>query len=132
MALQMIHRHQRQAAGQGYGLAEREADHHAPHQARARGGRHAGETIVAHARLGQGGFGDGLDGLHMGARGDLRHHAPIGRMGGHLAAHDGRQHLRAAVGVAAHHRGGGLVAAGLDAEDGLAGGHPVAGNGPLL
>jgi hypothetical protein len=57
---------------------------------------------------------------------------------GDLAGHHRRQHLDLAVRRAAHHGRGGLVAAGLDAKDGLWAqggvdrGHPVAGRRPLL
>ena len=60
----------------------------------------------------------GIEQLDMGARGDFRHHAAIGRMQIELRAHHARQDLAAAVRRAAHHRGGGLVAARLDAEHG--------------
>ena len=53
----------------------------------------------------------------MGARGDLRHHAAEGGVLADLAEHDIGQDLAAAVLAALHHRRGGLVAGGLDAED---------------
>ncbi len=55
--------------------------------------------------------------LDMGARGDLRHHAAEGGMLADLGEHDIGQDLAAAVVAAFHHRGGGLVAGRLDAED---------------
>ena len=52
----------------------------------------------------------------MGARRDLRHDAAIGRMIVDLRQDDIGQDAALAVGVAAHHRGRGLVAGGFDAE----------------
>ena len=53
----------------------------------------------------------------MGARGDLRHHAAIGRVLVGLRQHDVGEDLAAPVVARADHRGGGLVAGRLDAED---------------
>ena len=62
----------------------------------------------------------------MRARGDLRHDAAEGRVILDLAQHDVGEDLAASVGVAAHDRRGGLVAARLDAEhrDGARGRKP--------
>ena len=50
--------------------------------------------------------------LHMGARGDLRHHPAIGRVLVDLRCHQVGQHPA----VVGYHRGRGLIAAGLDSE----------------
>ena len=59
---------------------------------------------------------DGVERLDMRARGDLRHHAAIGLVLG-LREHDVGEDCASPVLVAAHHRGGGLVAGRLDAEN---------------
>ena len=132
VALQVIDRHQRQAPRQGHSLAEGQPHHHPADQARAGGGGDARELAIAEAggleRLG----GDRVDGLHMGAGGDLWHHAAIGRVVGDLRSDDGGQHLHMAVGVQAHDRRGGLVAAGLQSKDGQRCGHSVAAFRPVL
>ena len=53
----------------------------------------------------------------MGAGGDFRHHAAIGRVVLRLGQHEVRQDMPPAIGLAPHHGGGGLVARGFDAED---------------
>ncbi len=60
----------------------------------------------------------GIEQLDMGAGGDLGHHAAIGRMQVELRAHHACKNLAPPVGPAAHHGGGGLVAARLDPEHG--------------
>ena len=58
-----------------------------------------------------------VDDLHMGPRGDLRHHAAIARVFGDLAQHLVGQDFAASVEAAADNGGGGLVAGRLDAEN---------------
>src|SRR4029077_2888399 len=60
---------------------------------------------------------DMVERLDMGARRDLRHHAAIGLMLGGLRQHEVGEDFAASVLVAPHHRGGGLVAGRLDAEN---------------
>jgi hydroxymethylbilane synthase len=74
--------------------------------------------------LGQGDAGvrqrpgdEAVDDLDVGTRGDLRHHAAVGRMLGDLAQDLVREDVAATVAAEGHHGGGGFVAGRLDAED---------------
>ncbi len=116
VALQMVHRHQRQAAGQGDRLARRKAHHHPAHQARPGGGGDSVQVREARASVGHGLADDGLDDLDVGAGGDLRHHPAIGGVGLDLARHHRGQHVWPAGLGQPDHRRGRLVAAGLDAK----------------
>ena len=117
MRFQMIDRHQRLFRHQRDRLGCRQSDDDAADQAGAGGGGDAVELIVGLAGLAHR-FGDNqVDRFDMSARGDFRHHATIGCMIGDLAEHDIGQDAGAAVGGALDHRGGGLVAGRLDAED---------------
>ncbi len=58
-----------------------------------------------------------IEHLDMRARGDFRHHAAIGRVLGGLRQHDVGEDFAAPVLAAPHHRGRGLVAGRLDAEN---------------
>ena len=118
----MVDRDQRQVARQGDGLAGRKPHHHPAHQPRPRRRRHAVQRVETQPGLVHGAGDDGIDHLHMRPRRDLRHHAAVGRMIGDLAGDHRGQHGRFA-GPHAHHGGGGLVAAGLDAQDGQVGVH---------
>ncbi len=60
---------------------------------------------------------DGVQHLHMGAGGDLRHHAAESRVLFDLRQHHIGEDAPAAVLGAFDHRGRGLVAGGFDAED---------------
>ncbi len=53
----------------------------------------------------------------MGTRGDFRHHAAIGAVLGKLRADHIGEDPALRLGPAFHHRGGGLVAGCLDAEN---------------
>jgi hypothetical protein len=113
----MIDRNQRYAPRQRHRLAERQPHHHRTHQPRPGGGRDRGDLAEVDARLAERLTGHGLDHLHMGPGGDLRHHPAERRVRRHLARHHRRQHFGAAALVQAHHRGGGLIAARFQAED---------------
>ncbi len=65
----------------------------------------------------------------MGAGGDFRHHAAIGRMQVELRAHHARKDLAAAVLVPPHDRRRGFVAARLDAEHDQGSGFAVVSHG---
>ncbi len=120
VAFQVIDRHQRQVAGQGHGLAERQTHHHPADQARSGRGGHPVQGVEAdprHAhRLGR----HAVDGLDMGAGRDLGHHPAERGVLLELGADDRRQDLDAAVLAPAHDGRGGLVAAGFQSEDGEA------------
>jgi hypothetical protein len=115
VTLQMIDRHQRQAARQGRRLAEAEAHHHPADQTRSGRRGDPVQTVIAHVRLGHRAARHLGDHLDMAARRDLGHHPAIGRVIVDLAVNDRGQHLGPA-GSQAHHRGGRLVAAGFQAQ----------------
>ena len=81
------------------GLAHGDADDQAADQARARRSRRPRRSLEAEPGLGERLADRGIEQLDMGARGDLRHHAAIGRMQIELRAHHVRQDLAAAVAV---------------------------------
>ena len=113
--LQMIDRHQGQAARQGRRLAEAEAHHDPADQARPGRRRDPVQSVIAHVRLGHRAAGDIGDHLHMAAGGDFRHHPAIGRMVVDLAVDHRGQDLGPASGKA-NHRGCGFVAAGFQTQ----------------
>jgi hypothetical protein len=78
VALQVVDGDQRQAAGQRHRLAEAQAHHDAADQAGAGGRGHPVEIIPADARVGHRPGDDAVDGVDVGARRDLRHHAAVG------------------------------------------------------
>ena len=111
------------------GLAHGDADDQAADQAGPGGRGDRVDRVEAEPRLGER-LADGrVEQLDMGARGDLRHHAAIGRMQVELRAHHARQDRAAAVRGAAHHRRGSLVAARLDAEHDQGSGFAVVSHG---
>jgi hypothetical protein len=134
VAFQVVDRDQRHVASQRHGLAERQADHHAADQAGAGRGGDAVQVLERQARGAHGLGGDGVDGFHVGAGGDLGHHAAERGMLLELRADDRGQHADRPVRRAAHDRGRGLVAAGLQAKDGQTCRvwHSVAGFPPVL
>ena len=117
VALQVVDGDERQAPGQGDGLAEGQADHHPADEARSGGSGDAAQVGEAEAGLRHRLGDDRIDDLDMGPGGDFRHHAAERGVGGDLAGDDVGQHLDPAGLIAAHHRGGGFVAAGLEAKD---------------
>ena len=111
--LQVVDGEQRLVVDGRNRLAGHEPDHDRPNQAGAGGGGHAvklGETDLGFLhRAGD----EAVEMLDVAARGDLRHHAAVGRVVGDLGEHDVGQHPA----LAGHDRGRRLVAASLDAED---------------
>ena len=118
MRFQMIDRDEGHAEPERDGLAHGDADDQAADQPRARRRGHRVDRIETELGLRQRLADRGIEQLDMGACGDLRHHAAIGRMQVELRAHHARQDLAAAVFVPPHQRRRGLVAARLDAEHG--------------
>ena len=99
--------------------------HHDPaDEARPGRGGDCVEVAEADARGIKGAGDQAVEMLDMGARRDLGHHPAVGPVIVGLGAHQIGQHGV----VAAHYRGRGIVAAGLDAED--HGGPPPAVVGP--
>ena len=125
MTLQMVDGDQRQAPRQGDRLAETQPDHDAADQSRPGGGGNAVQGVIAEPRLVHGQPDDAVDHLDMAAGRDLGHDAAIGRVIVNLAVHHRGQDRRLALRRQAHHRGGGLVAAGLEAEHGERTGCPA-------
>ena len=79
--------------------------------------RDAVEVARAQAGRPQGPGDKGVHDFDMGARGDLRHHAAIGGMGGDLAHDLVREDLADTVRPNPDHGRRGLVARGFDGED---------------
>uniref|UniRef100_A0A0N4ZGS8 DNA-directed DNA polymerase n=1 Tax=Parastrongyloides trichosuri TaxID=131310 RepID=A0A0N4ZGS8_PARTI len=117
MAFQVVDRDQRQTPRQRRRLAVGQADHDPAHQPRPRRRRHAVQRAPVQPGLAHGPARHAVDHLHMAAGGDFGHHPAIGRMVVDLAVDDAGQHLRARR-RQPNHRGGGLVAAGLQAQHG--------------
>ena len=117
MTFQMVDRDQRQPPRQRRRLAVGQAHHDPADQARPRRRRHAVQRAPVQPGLGHGPTRHAVDHLHMAAGGDFRHHPAIGRMIVDLAVDDAGQHLGARR-RQSHHRGGGLVAAGLEPQHG--------------
>ncbi|MNE51778.1 hypothetical protein D3C80_1464230 [compost metagenome] len=117
MAFQMVDRDQRQVARQSHGLAIAQPHHDPADQTRPGGRRHPVQSGVIDAGLKHGPARHPVDHLDMAAGGDFRHHPAKGRVLVDLAVNDAGQDLGPAR-RQAHHRGGGLVAAGLQTQDG--------------
>ena len=122
VALQMVHRNERNAGGLRDRLAGHQPHQHPADQPRPGGRRHAVQRVISDARLGHGLRHHSVRQLRMCPRGNFRHHAEIGRMLLQLRADHVGQQCRAAI-LKAQHRRGGLVAGGFDAEDGQGAGH---------
>ena len=109
---QVVHRDQRKPGRHRQSLGEVDADQQRADQPRCRrdrdpvevGKRHAGvrQRLVHHPR----------DRLRVAAARDLRHHAAVELMFLHLR----RDHVAAHGAAVGHHRGGGLVTGGFNAE----------------
>ena len=97
MTLQMVDRHQRQAAAHGHALGIAEPDHHPADQTGPGRRRHPVEGGPVAAGLDKGAFDHAVDGLDMAARRDFRHHPAIGCMVVDLAVDHRGQHLDRAV-----------------------------------
>ena len=80
MRLQVIDRDQRRAVHQRDRLGGRQSDDDAADQSRAGRRRDAAKLRIADAGLCHGGRDDAVEQVHMGARGDLGHHAAVRRM----------------------------------------------------
>ncbi|MNY10840.1 hypothetical protein D3C86_1438390 [compost metagenome] len=114
--LQMVDRDQRQAARQGHGLAVGQPHHDPADETRPGGRRHPVQGGVVDPGLGHGPARHPVDHLDMAAGGDFRHHPAEGRVLVDLTVNDAGQDLGSAR-RQAHHRGGGLVAAGLQTQN---------------
>ena len=119
--LEMVDREEGHAEPERDRLPRRHADDQPADQPGPRRGRDAADRLEADPRLGHGLLDRHVEEIDMGACGDLGHDAAEGRMQVELRPHHVGQHFAAPVGVAAHHRGGRLVAARLDAEHGQGG-----------
>ena len=113
VTVQVVDPHERLARVEREGLGELDA-----HQQRAREPRAVGHGDRVDVGQPPGEHGErllhhGHDALEVRARGDLGHHASIGRVQPHLARHHIGQHFA----IASHQRSRGLVARALDAED---------------
>ena len=117
MALEVIDRQKRLAMGKRYGLGHGEADDDATQQARPGGRCHAIECAELQPRFLHGIGDQPVEMGDMGAGGEFRHDAAIGRMVRDLRQHDIRQNPARPVSIAPHHGGGGFVAGGFDAEN---------------
>ena len=129
MRFQMIDGDKGDAQSKRDGLAHGHADDQAADQPRARRRGHCIDCIEIELGLGHRLADRGIEQLDMGACGDLRHHAAIGRMQVELRAHDAPEDLAAAVFVPPHQRRRGLVAACLDPKHGQGSVFAVASHG---
>ena len=114
MPFKMIHRNQRQAAGEGQSFRQIDADKKTAGQARAV--RDGDGVQLAHMRdrgIGQGVLDDSLNGENVLTAGDLRVDAAETPVELNLAGDPVAEDMAAVR----HNRGRGLVAAGLDRED---------------
>ncbi len=117
MRLQMIDREKRLSSRQREAFARHQPDEHTADEARARRRGDPVEIGDPQLRFLQGARDQMVDRLDMGARGDLRHHAAIGGMGGDLAHDLVAEDFAAPFRAQPNHRGGGFVASGLDAQN---------------
>ena len=112
VALEMVDADQRQAVHPCQRLGQRAADQQRAHQTGALRHRQAVEIAEAHAGLGQRLLDDRHDDLDVPPRGELRHHAAVGRVDVVLRGDHARQHAPAVD----EHGGRRLVARALDPE----------------
>ncbi len=115
--LEVVHRDQRLLLDQRDRLGGGQSDDHAADQPGAGRGRNAVELVEVAPGLPHRPADQQVEDLHMGARRDLGYHAAERRMVGDLREHDVRPDLAAPVRQPLDHRGRGLVAGRLDAED---------------
>ena len=113
VTLQVVDREQRLVVDRGDRLSGHQPHHDRPDQAGAGGGGHAVKLGEADGGLLHRAGDEAVEMLDVAARGDLRHHAAVGRVVGALGEHDVGQHPA----LAGHDCGCRLVAARLDAED---------------
>ena len=113
VAVQVIHRHERQLAGGGKSLRGRQAHQQRADQAGT--ARDGNGVDVVEPSLGalERVRGDGIHEFQVVARGDLGDHAAVARMQQSL----GRDHVRRNLAVTAHDRCARVVAARLEGED---------------
>ncbi len=119
MAVQVVDHHERLARGVGQRLGGRDPDQEGPDQPRALGDRDGADVVERQTGRRERLVHDRVDRAQVVARGDLGHHAAVGRVQLGLRGDDAGDHV-----PAGDDRGGGLVAGGLDREDGRAG-HPL-------
>ena len=115
--LEVMHGDERAPAAERDRLAGDQPDDEAADQPGTGRRRDRIEVAKADARLAHRLARDEVEALDVGARGDLRHHAPVGPVPLPLRAHDVRQDAPAAVGRAPDDGGRRLVAARLEAEN---------------
>ena len=84
MAPDVMHRNQGNIQRHGRGLGEVHTHQHRADEARGIGHRHSVNILPGQSRLGQRLIGKAIDGLDVLAAGDLRHHAAIFPVKGHL------------------------------------------------
>ena len=118
VGLEMIDRDERHAARERDGLPRGDPDDEPADQPGPRRGGDGIDRVPIEAGIGER-LGDRcIQHLDMGACGDLRNHAAVVRMEVELRPHHIGEDRSRAIGVAAHDRGRGFVAARFDAEHG--------------
>ena len=113
VALNVVHGDQGLACGIAQALHAADAGEQRAHQPRAVGDGEGIHVSKAHVRLPQGLIHHPVAGLHMGAAGDLRHHAAIEGVEVDLAEH----HIGDDPPPVLDNGGGGLVAGGFQGQD---------------
>ena len=117
VGFQMIDRHEGFARRQRQSLAGHQPHQHAADQAGSGRGGDSVEVANGEFRPFQGPRDEMVDHLDMGARGNFRHHAAIGRMRGDLTHHLVRKDIAAAGGAQPNDRRGGFIAGRLYAKN---------------
>ncbi len=110
MGLQMVDGDERFGLRHGDGLGGHDADQQSADQTGSGGCRHRVDVVERQAGLVQGLLDQAIEGIDMGARGNLGHNAAIGRMRGQLRQDDIAADDRLAICPALDNRCGGLVA----------------------
>jgi len=112
MSLEMIHRDQRTCDRSGDRLARHQTDHDTADQAGPCCRSDPRQISERHLRLVHRLFDDAVEILHVGARRDLRDHAPVGSMLVELRQDDIREDFALAV----DHGGGRLITTRFDSQ----------------
>ena len=110
---QMVHRHQRLAAGVGQPLGKVDPHQHRADQPRRKGHGHRVHVGHGHVGVGQGFLHRGADIFDVAAAGDLRHHAAVQR----LLLDAGADHIGDQRPAVLHDGGRRLVAGRFDSQN---------------
>ena len=113
MATDVVHRYQGLVHGQRRRLGKVHAHQYRTDEAGGKGHGHGVDVIPCDACRGKRLVGQGVDGLHVLAGGNLRYHAAVEPVERHLRGNAVGEYLPPVL----HHRHGGLVAGGFHCEN---------------